>query len=513
MKKVTRKLLTCLLLGILILTGCTSSVATEVADTQPEVKTTQGATTETATEDTGEVESGETQESNSDEESSTIEFVDDMDKTISLDQACQRIIVLYSAHTENLYSLGVGDKIIGVNRTSIYPPDAATKPVYSYRSDPEKVIAAEPDCMLIRPFINRKSPDFVSAVEKAGITVISLYPESFDVFDEYINRLGMMTGTEDVAAEQLEQFYAKIDAISKVTAPIEPKMHAYFESTETNYRTVTTDSMAARAIEFAGGINIATNVEPITERSSIASYGVEKILSNAEKIDVYISQRGAMNAGGSVHSISIREGFNNIKAVRNGNILVINQKLVSSPTFRYYKGVREIARALYPDVMDELDSYRSDEMVTREGFAEIIVRYTHRQIFVPSSSKYYQQEHSGHIYGFFQDVAWDDPSFDYIETAVLAGLMDGKENEAGEYFAPEDLVTKDELAKTVFIMGDYEIQNDHTKIEDLDQCNNDRIVQILVDNGVFELDEGKFHPEQPLTYNQLIDFLKSLELD
>lgn len=445
-------------------------------------------------------------------ETAAIQFVDDIGNTISLAEPCESFIVLYSAHTENLYSLGVGDKIIGVNSTAIYPPDAATKPVYDYNSDPEKVIAAEPDCLIIRPYINRKTPDFVSAIEKTDITVISLYPDSFDLFDEYILQLGMVTGAEEKAEAMLDDFYDRIDEITEITESIEPKKSAYFESTQTNYRTVTTDSMPARAIELAGGVNIASDVEPITEGSSIASYGIEKILMHADEIDVYISQRGAMNAGGNEHSISIRAGFENIKAVKNGAILEINQKLISSPTFRYSKGVYEVARALYPEVLDEIDSFRSDELITREGYAAVLVRFAHKQIYVPSSSRYYQQEHSGHTYGMFQDVPWDAPSFDVIETAVLAGLIDGKETESDEFFDPEGLVSMDDLAKTIFILGDYARQEEHVEIKDLDECENARIVQILVDNNVLDLENGYFYPQQNLTYTQVIDILQSLEL-
>ena len=437
-------------------------------------------------------------------------FIDDMGNEIHLDEPCETMIVLYSAHTENLYSLGVGDHIIGVNSTSIYPPDAAMKPVYDYNSDPEKVIAAEPACVVIRPFINRKSPDFVAAIGKAGIPVISLYPEGFDYFDEYFQKLGLLSGTEEKAVSLLNEFHANLAAISNLTEGIEPKKQVYFEATETNYRTVTSDSMPAIAIELAGGINIAKDVEPITEGSTIASFGIERILMNAENIDVYISQRGAMNAGGNEHSISIREGFENIKAVQTGDILEINEKLVSSPTLRFYKGVNEIARALYPEILDEINSFRSDEKISRADYAAILVRTSHRQIYLPSSSKYYQQEHSGHVYGLFQDVSWEDPAFDFIETAVLAGFMDGKENENGEYFDPSGFVTKEELAKSIYILFDFERQEEHFGILDLDQSENGRIVQILVDNQVFILDDGYFYPQDVLSYNDVINLFDSL---
>ncbi len=112
-----------------------------------------------------------------------------------------------------------------------------------------------------------------------------------------------------------------------------------------------------------------------------------------------------------------------------------------------------------------------------------------KQIYIPSSSKYYQEEHSNHTYGLFQDVAWNHPQFDYIETAVLSGLIDGRKNENGEIFDPSDTVSRDEFAKTIYIMGNYEKQTDHVQIDDLDQCENAKIIQVLVDNRVFRIGE------------------------
>ncbi len=498
MKKLSFNLILVVWITVLAVTGCSSDAAVEptaALAAAAEPVTAPGAASAPETETAP----------------AAIQFTDDMGNEINLEHACRRIISLYSAHTENLYSLGVGDSVIGVNSTAIYPPDAAAKPVFDYASDPEKVIAANPDCLLIRPFIDRKNPDFVAAVKKAGVPVISLYPEKFDEFDAYIQKLGMMTGTEEKAGQLLQDFHQKLVAISEKTAGIEPKKTVFFESTAVNCRTVTVDSMPAQAIRLAGGINIASDAEPITGGSSIASYGVEKILIHADQIDVYITQRGAMNAGDNAHSISIRQGFDSVKAVRDGRILEINEKLISSPTFRFYKGVHEIARFLYPELMDDLESFRSDEPITRETLAQILVRHAHKPIYVTASSKYYQQEHSGHVYGLFTDVAWDDPSFDAIETAVMAGWMEGKTAESGEFFDREGAVTREEFAKTVFLLGDYQRKETHVSIADLDRVQNAKIVQILVDNQVFELEDGNFNPAKPLTVNEVIDLLAGLE--
>lgn len=438
-----------------------------------------------------------------------ISLVDDMGEEIKLKEPCKRIISLYSAHTENLFTLGLGEEIIGVGTSDIYPADALEKEVFDYKSDPEKVIAAEPDLVLIRPFINRKVPEFVDTLKKAGITVVSLYPEKYEKFDEYIMKLAELTGKIEEAKDLLDKLHKDINMMTEITKDIEPKMKVYFESSENGYRTVTTDSMPARAIEYAGGINIANDVKPIQEGSSIAPYGIEKVLENADKIDVFVSQRGVMNAGGNYHSIVIRPGFDTIKAVKNNRVYVINQKIISSPTFRYSKGVREIARMMYPDILDDIEVYRSDNKITRREMAEIIVKFKHKDLYIPSS-KYYKSPHEGHTYGFFEDVKYTDESFDYIETAVMSGYIKGIKENNKEYFHPDGTVTRDEFAKIIFLMGDYKSLNKNSEILDLDEAENAKIIQILVDNGILKCKDGYFNPKEVITSNEVIDILNKI---
>ncbi|WIF95443.1 ABC transporter substrate-binding protein [Caminicella sporogenes] len=438
-----------------------------------------------------------------------IDIVDDSGYRIKMEKPAKRIISLYSAHTENLFSLGLDKEIIGVGRADIYPVQALSRKVYDYRSDPEKVISAKPDLVLIRPFIERKSPNFVKTLKRAGITVVSLYPEKFEDFDDYIIKLGILTGKKNTAEKLLKKFHEELEAIREKTSKIENKVGVYFESSDRGYKTVTTDSMPAAAIEMAGGINVASDAKPIQEGSSIAAYGIERILEKAKEIDVYVSQRGVMGAGGNYHSISIRPGFKAINAVKNKRIFEINQKIISSPTFRYIKGVKELCRMFYPEIFDDLSVYNSDKEITREEIAEIYVKKTHKTIFVPTSS-YYRKKHETHTYGFFKDVPPNHPRFDYIETAVLSGYIDGYKENGEEYFYPEKRVTRDEFAKTVYLIGDFKSKDKNINIKDIDEVENKRIVQILVDNGIFKLKDGKFNPKEYVTVNEVIDILNKV---
>lgn len=439
-------------------------------------------------------------------------FIDSMGNEFEVDKPYERVITLYSAHTENAFIIGAGHQIIGVNQASIYPPEAASLPMFDYKSDPEPLIASNPDLVIIRPFINRNYNEFVKAIEKTGIPVVSLYPEDESSFEDYVTALGIIFGKQEEATIQLKLLESRIKQIIDITSqiPDNKKVTAFFESTKSGYKTVTIDSNPAKAIDYAGGINLANDVKPIETGSTIAEYGIEKLMINADAIDVYISQRGAMNSGGSVISIPQREGFSAIKAVNEESILEINEKIISSPTFRYYKGVKELARMFYPELMDNYDMYRTDDLMTRSDYALLLVKFKHTPIFVPSSSHYYEKKHLVHTYGHFMDVNWQDEKFDHIETSVLNSYIKGyKNNDGTEYFKGYDYVTRADVAYTLYIMYDIKTADNHVIISDIDKCEDRTIIQKVVDNGFMKVDvSGNFNPDKKMSGNDIIEVLE-----
>jgi iron complex transport system substrate-binding protein len=278
---------------------------------------------------------------------SAISFIDDDGRPVNLDGPRRRIISLYSAHTENLFAIGAGESLIGGHTTCVYPPEAAAFALYDYNGDPEYIIAAEPDLVLTRPFIRRHSPNYVAEIERAGIPVVSLYAESLNDFEGYIRRLALLAGAEAEAEQQLARFFRGLEQTRSVVGGIDKKQTVFFESTEAETRTISEGSFPALAIEIAGGVNIAAGARPATPGSSIAPFGAEKLLLHAGEIDAYVIQRGSMNSGRGVDPAA-RPGYHAIKAIQDNRVLYIDEKLVSSPTFRYLEGVREMARFLYP---------------------------------------------------------------------------------------------------------------------------------------------------------------------
>ncbi|MDR9500516.1 MAG: ABC transporter substrate-binding protein [Desulfurivibrionaceae bacterium] len=282
------------------------------------------------------------------------EFVDDNGRTIRFDKPFSRIISLYAAHTENLFSLGLAAEIIGVARNDDFPAAARTKRKFHYREDAEKFIAARPDLVLVRPMIMRSYPHLMEQLAQAGIQVVSLQPTSVSEMFSYWHQLGLLTGRQSEARAMEARFQQEWAALAGHTAALEPgqRQRVYFEAIHRRMKTFMPTSLAIFALESAGGINIAADAGQVRS-TNIAYYGKERILAKGGDIDVFLAQQGVMNR---VDEELIRQepGFMAIKAVQEGRICFIDEKLVSRPTLRLLEGIRQIGGMLYPEFFQEL---------------------------------------------------------------------------------------------------------------------------------------------------------------
>ncbi|MEN8142207.1 MAG: ABC transporter substrate-binding protein [Thermodesulfobacteriota bacterium] len=280
-------------------------------------------------------------------------IVDTGGQVVTFDKPFSRIISLYGAHTENLFFLGLDKEIIGVTRSDDFPSQAVEKKKFSYREDAEKFIAARPDLVLIRPMIARAYPHLTSKLQQAGITVVSLQPTSIEDTFGYWQKLGQLTGREKRAAEMIKTFGRGIRKISEKIAAIPEveRKKVYFEAIHRKMKTFAPTSMAIYALSTAGGVNIGADADQV-RNTNIAAYGKERILSRAHAIDVFLAQKGVMNKIDRQRIIE-EPGFSVIKAVREGQVYLIDEKLVSRPTMRLLEGISRIGGILYPELFKD----------------------------------------------------------------------------------------------------------------------------------------------------------------
>lgn len=275
-------------------------------------------------------------------------ITDDAGKTFFFDKPYTRIISLYAAHTENLFELGLEDEIIGVSRNEDYPSTAAIKPSFSTHDGVEKFLAAKPDLVLIRPMHRRGYPSLWAALERRGIQVLAFQPGNIDEMFTYWRTLGRLTGKEMEAERMVAEFKEGIETASQRVSriPMQRRPMVFFESIHRKYATFAPGSMPLFVLEMAGGRNIASDARS-RHGTNIANYGLERMLAKSADIDIYLAQYGAMNEV-SVRKIATGPAASRIKAVRDRNVFLVDEHLVSRPTMRLLLGIETIHRLMHP---------------------------------------------------------------------------------------------------------------------------------------------------------------------
>ena len=263
-------------------------------------------------------------------------------------QGHTRIISLYAAHTENLFELGLDAEIIGVSQFEDHPAAALTRPAFSAKDGVERFLAARPDMVLIRPMLETGYPGLWQALRDHGVEVVSLQPNTMDEMFAYWRTLGELTDRRSEAEAMVAKFQAEVVRlrVRRDKVPPTDRPRVFFESIHRKLATFSPGSMPLWVLDMAGGVNAAPDAEP-RHNTNIAPYGQERVLSLAERIDLYLAQTGVMNRVDRA-AIEAEPGFSAIKAVREGRIGLVDERLVSRPTMRLLQGVEAI-RALLPD--------------------------------------------------------------------------------------------------------------------------------------------------------------------
>jgi|GEM_PF-236337 len=438
-------------------------------------------------------------------------FVDDVGNLIEFDEPYQTIVSLDSIHTENLYAIGAGDLIEGVDTKSTFPIDVNSLPKFTFTedSDIERLIKLNPDLILITPYINSKHASFVTRLETAGLKVVSLEPDDFNEFPIYIQKLGLLTGESDNAETALKTFDNDLQRIADRASQVEEKKSVFIESSELGYLTPSRDTLPYLALENINADNIAEPELSKYPDGEMNTYGLDQILENKDQIDVYLTIVGGIDGGADIVSIKQKEAFKDIPAIENNKVFEMEHSLIDEYSFRYVLGNLEMARAVYPEVFDDVSDFKNDEALTRANFSEIVVKMLHAPIYINTDASYYDYDRYNHLYGSYEDVPWQDDQFDYIETASSRLYIKAESKvDKVETFDKEGLITKADVANFFYILYNLGDSDTHQTISDIAGRDDERIIQRVVDANLLALEDGYFNPDQTYTNNEFISLME-----
>lgn len=249
----------------------------------------------------------------------------------------QRIISLSPPLTEELYLLGVQDKLIGCTVYCQRPAQAQKKEKIGtvIEANLEKIISLKPDLVLTTSLTNPKTKE---KLKNLGIKVVD-FPsvKSFSQLCEQFLELGKIIGREKQAEEIIHQAKNNVDFIKKSIKDL-PKPKVFLQIGAKPLHTVTGGSFVNDFIQFAGGINIS-------EDAKTGLYSREEVLKQNPDV-IIISTMGIVGQDEKI----IWQKYETINAVRNKKIYIIDSYILCSPTpVSFVETLKELVKILHPE--------------------------------------------------------------------------------------------------------------------------------------------------------------------
>jgi len=270
-------------------------------------------------------------------------YTDDTGRTVQIQGTVQRIISLSPSNTEMVYALGLQDKLVGVTSYDNYPPDAKNKTIVSDFStiDMEKIVNAKPD-LVLADSIQQK--DTIPALEKMGITVYTMSPNTMDEIYHDLKTLGQITGktkeADSLAAGLTARVQAVADKTTKLTVNNKPRV--LFVTWYDPIWTAGSDTMIQSLIEKAGGTNIAADL------NGYATITLESVIQRNPQVIIVTNSMGDQHT--TLDYIKSNDQFKATDAVKNGKVYEIDADVFGRTTPRIVDGLETLAKLLHPEL-------------------------------------------------------------------------------------------------------------------------------------------------------------------
>lgn len=265
-------------------------------------------------------------------------FTDGIGRVVSISPDPQRIISLAPNVTEILFSLGLGDRVVGVTSYCDFPEAAKAREKVGDTLHPnlERIIALKPDLVVVST--SSQLENLTRKLDQLSIPVYVTNPRAAREVIVSIRRLGEATGATARAAQLAGEMESRISAVEARVKDL-PRPRVFYVLQTGPLITAGRNTFINDLINIAGGKSISGD-----ETADYPQFSQETVIARAPEIIVAPSSHGTE----LVNESELRRGFATTPAIRSNRIVWINPDMVDRPGPRIVEGLEQLARGLHP---------------------------------------------------------------------------------------------------------------------------------------------------------------------
>jgi len=265
-----------------------------------------------------------------------VETTDMMGREIKLTAPATRVVALSAADCEILYAIGAGDLLVGRGEFCDYPAEVQAAPAVQsgMETNIEQIIALAPQVLFMSAMA--QTEDQVKQLEAAGIQCVVSDAKDINGVYQAITLIGAVTGRDAEAMAVVDKMESTLSELSVHASELAGKS-VYFEVSPLQYG-LWTAGKGTFMDEIATMLGLK-NV--FADASGWAEISEEQVIKANPDIIVTV----AMYFGEGqtpVDEILSRPGWQDVTAVKNGDILNLQNNELSRPGPRIADGAVEL---------------------------------------------------------------------------------------------------------------------------------------------------------------------------
>ncbi|WP_270503964.1 heme/hemin ABC transporter substrate-binding protein [Kluyvera ascorbata] len=256
-------------------------------------------------------------------------------------QAADRIVVAGGSLSELIYALGAGERVVGVDETTSYPPETAALPHIGYW----KQLSSE-GILSLRPtrFITWQDagPQMVfDQLRSQHVAVLTLprVPATVEQMYANIRTLARELGDEERGTALINTLSQRLEKVAQSSASKPAPVSALFilSAGGSAPQVAGKGSVADAIMTLAGARNVA-------QHPQYRSYSAEALIAANPEVIIVTSQM----VDGDLNRLSTIAGITRTNAWKNQRIVVLDQSLILGMGPRVADAVETLHRQFWP---------------------------------------------------------------------------------------------------------------------------------------------------------------------
>ncbi|GAA3435793.1 ABC transporter substrate-binding protein [Kutzneria kofuensis] len=260
-------------------------------------------------------------------------------KPVTIAAKPTHIVSLSPASTEDLFAIGAGPQVTAVDKLSDYPATAPRSDIDAYKPNVEAIAAKKPDLVIVYDDTN----NVVAGLEQLKVPVL-LLKAAASLDDAYgqITLLGKATGRTAEANTVVDDMKSQI---ADVVAKTPKKTLSYFHELSADGYTVTSKTFVGQVYGLFG----LRNVADLSAGGGLGGAGnypqlsAEKVIA-ADPNLIFLADTTCCQQ--SAATVAARPGWGTLRAVRNGNVVALDDSVASRWGPRVVDLVKAVAAAV-----------------------------------------------------------------------------------------------------------------------------------------------------------------------